>query len=212
MNSKRMSYVMIAALALLCVAIIGAAYLGSQMLTVRSNKLNDLKVQEKAYTTEQKDLVQAKEDVWAYSKLNRIAQAIVPQDKNQAQIVREITNIANASNISLSSITMPASTLGTAVPKPSSSSSAGSGTAASDKAADLTQLLPVKGIAGLYVLEITVTVDPQSPVEYSKFIEFLSGLEQNRRTAQVSSINLLPSPKDPNFVSFNLVLDDYIKP
>jgi hypothetical protein len=77
---------------------------------------------------------------------------------------------------------------------------------------NLTQLTPVKGITGVYDLKITVQQTENAAVPYSTFITFLEKLEQNRRTAQVSSISVTPSTKNPNLVAFTLIIDEYIKP
>ena len=76
----------------------------------------------------------------------------------------------------------------------------------------ITQLTPVKGVAGVYSLQITITQAPKEPVSYNNFLTFLSKLEQNRRTAQVSSISVQPDSARPDLVSFTLVIDEYIKP
>jgi hypothetical protein len=98
----------------------------------------------------------------------------------------------------LSSITFPTSTLG--------SISAGASNP------NLTQLLPVAGISGVYELQITITQDSSSRIPYSQFITFLSKLEQNRRTAQVSSITVQPDAQHPNNVAFTLIINEFIKP
>jgi hypothetical protein len=43
-------------------------------------------------------------------------------------------------------------------------------------------------------------------------LDFLKGLENNRRTALVSDITITPDSKNSSNVSFNLTLDEYIKP
>jgi len=101
--------------------------------------------------------------------------------------------IAKDSGIThLTSVTFPSSTLGTT----------GSST--------LTQLTAVKGMSGVYTLPITVAVNEESAVSYSQLISFLSGLEQNRRTAQVASLTLTPSEKNSN-IAFTIVINEYIK-
>jgi len=67
-------------------------------------------------------------------------------------------------------------------------------------------------MAGVYNLQIIIQEGTNSPVPYSKFIDFLSRLEQNRRTAQVTSIVLQPLATDRDNVSFTLTLNEYIKP
>lgn len=212
MNSKRMFYVMVAGLVVLILAVLGSAYAGNMLLERQAKTLGDLKLHSQVLSTEQISLAKAKKDIAKYESLNTIAQSIVPQDKDQTQAVREIVNIASQSGIKPSSITFPASTLGSATSTAPAASSSTATTTAPAANTKLTQLTPVKGIPGLYDLQITITQDPSSPVSYSKFIDFLSRLEQNRRTAQVSGIVLQPSPVDRNLLSFTLTLDEYIKP
>ncbi len=131
--------------------------------------------------------------------------------------MREIVNIAAANGVSLASITFPASTLGnlpngTTPSAGTSGSTAPSASGGNTKAASLSQLTPVKSIPGVYQLPITIKSDTNRPVQYEKFINFLSGLEHNRRTAQVVGIALQPDPDNPDLVNFNLTLNEYIKP
>jgi hypothetical protein len=208
MNSKRVFYVMIAAVAILFLAIIGSAYVANSLLQTQSTKLLALKLQSEVLDQEQTSLIKAKKDIQNYSSLEKIAKTIVPQDKDQARAVREIIKIANDSGISPSAITFPVSTLGGAGTK-----SVGAATPKTSAAKSaLSQLNPVKDIKGVYVMKITITQDAADPVTYDKFIDFLSRLEQNRRTAQVSSIILQPSTTNRNQLSFTLTVDEFIKP
>jgi hypothetical protein len=210
MNSKRVFYLMVGCLVLLVAGTVGSTYLASSMLASKAKSLSDLKVQDAVLTEEQTRLIKAKSDVAKYAPLEAIARSVVPQDKDQAETAREIVKIASDSGIQLSSITFPTSNLG-AGPLGGAAAS-GTTVAPSAAASNLTQLTPVKGTAGLYVMPITLTQDTSSPVTYSKFIDFLSRLEQNRRTALVTSVVLQPSSIDRNQLSFTLTLNKYIKP
>lgn len=213
MNTKRVFYGMIAGLVVLFIAIIGSAYLANMMLAAQSQKLVDLKMQNQVAEQEKNSLSKAKKDIATYEPLNQIAKAIVPQDKDQAKTVREIIKIAADSGIRPSSITFPVSTLGSkAALAPAASTTTPTAAPAPGATASLSQLKPVKDINGVYILQITITQDPSSPVPYGKFIEFLGRLEQNRRTAQVSNIVLQPSTTDRNQLAFTLTVDEYIKP
>lgn len=213
MNGKRIFFVMIGILVIVAAAIIGGAYEANQLLTKKAQTLSNSKLNSKVLAEEQSSLTKAKKDVAKYQQLETIARTIVPQDKNQAEAVREINNLAADSGVTLSSVTLPASTLGITAPATGSSSSGpASSSATPSTKTDLTQLTPVKEIPGLYVLPITVAANPDTPAVYSKFIDFLSRLEQNRRTSQVSSISLQPNPNNPTLISFTLVIDEYIKP
>lgn len=217
MTAKQVHLVLVGTITLLCLGLVGGAYGANKLLSAEATKLVALKAESQALGQEQISLKKAKKDVQKYAELDKIAKAVVPEDKNQAEAVREIVNIAEANNISLASITFPASTLGNgakstsssgvaAAPAPSASNSPNS------KANALSQLLPVKSIAGIYQLQISVTSDPNQPVRYEKFIDFLAALEHNRRTAQVANISLTPNAKDGDFLSFALTLNEYIKP
>lgn len=201
MNSKRLYFLFIGVLVLLGCAFVGVGYGANQLLTAQATKLSKLKAQSQTNDTLQSVLNQNKKDIAKYASLNKIAQTIVPQDKDQAEAVREIVNLAAQSGIGrLSSITFPASTLGTPTP-----GVLGTGT-------KLTQVLPVPGISGVYDLPIKVSQDASSPVYYSQLVAFIKRLEQNRRTAQVTSINIQPNQAAPNKVAFTLTIDEFIKP
>lgn len=230
MTSKRLHTILIAAVILLLIALLGGAYGTNKLLIGQSNKLLAAKAKKQALDQEQVTLNQAKQEIKKYEGLNQIAQAVVPQDKNQAEAVREIVNIAADNGVTLASITFPASTLGnlpngapaaagssggTASSAGSSGAAGASGSAAagaSSKTGSLSQLTPLKNIPGVYQLPITITNDANHPVPYLRFVNFLSDLEHNRRTSQVQTINIQPDNKNRNNITFTLTLSEYIKP
>lgn len=206
MSAKRLFMVLIGVICLLGGGIIGSAILGNNLLEKKAAIIVSLKTDNQVLNAEELSLNQAKKDIQKYSELEKQARAIVPADKNQAAAVREIVRIAESNGIKLSSISFPASALGGAAavgsadaPKPATSSA-------------LTQVKPVKGISGVYSMPITIQNDAKSPVSYNAFINFLSQLEQNRRTAQVASVTLQPGAQNPSQLTFNLILDVYLKP
>jgi len=213
MNAKKLYFGFIGLLVLLGIGLLVGAYEANGILGHKSRQLADLKAKANSLGQQQLQLAQDKKDIAANKDLNDIAKSVVPQDKQPAEAVREIVNLAQRNGIThLSSITFPSSTLGG-----SSTPGAVSSTFANpnSKANQLTQLTPVKnikGVSGVYTLQITVQQSQNDKVPYSNFIGFLKGLEQNRRTSQVSAISIQPDAKDPNSVSFTLTIDEYIKP
>lgn len=199
MNGKKLSYLLAALTVLLGASLIASGFLANQVLVKKSKELNSLKAQSQVASDLQQSLKQDKADIARYAELNHIAQAIVPQDKDQSQTIGEIVKIAADSGIpNLSSITFPASSLG--------------GTGAAKSSTKLTQLTPVKGISSVYILPITITQDGAHTIPYSSFMTFLRKLENNRRTAQVSSVNIQPDLQNADYVSFTLIVNEYIKP
>lgn len=208
MTSKRIYYLLIGALALSFIGIIAGTYGISTLFTTKSNDLSNNKAKSAAFAQEKVIFAKAQQQVKEYASLNEIAKAIVPQDKDQAEAVREIVNIASQYGISLASVNFPASSLGN-VANPTAPTSANAPTVATKS---FSQLQPVKNIPGVYQLTITVTGDSNKPVPYAKFISFLQALERNRRTAQVSTITLEPNVDNRNLLTFTLTLNEYIKP
>jgi len=202
MKARQLYYALTGAIILLCLGLFGIAYGTNALLGSQAAKLSKLKADSQALQDQQTTLAKNKKDIQKYAELNTIAATIVPQDKDQAEAVREIVNIASQSGINkLSSITFPSSTLG--------ATTGGVGVSTNP---NLTQLTPVKGMSGVYELQITVTQDASNRVPYSQFISFLQRLEQNRRTAQVSGITIQPDTQNSNNVAFTLVINEYIKP
>jgi hypothetical protein len=201
MDSKKLYFILLGVLVLLGIGMIASAKEANTLLERQSHTLVSLKANDQQTNEQKSQLAQDKKDIANYSDLNTIAQSVVPQDKDQAEAVQQIVNLASASGIpQLSSITFPPSTLGGTVPSTVKTPNG------------LTQVTPVKDIPGVYDLEITVTQASTSEVPYNNFISFLQRLEQNRRTAEVTSITVQPDQKNPTMISFTLIIDEFIKP
>ena len=195
MDSKRFYFVLLGVISFLVLSLIGGAYGVDALLSGQSKSLFDKRLQLGVLSAQQQQLMRAKKDIEKYQTLADIAKSVVPQDKDQAQTVRQIASLAASNGISLASISFPSSTLGATI----------GGT-------KLSQLLPVKGVPGVYNLQISVTSNQNQPVPFSKFIRFLGALEHNRRTAEVANISIVPNQEDRGTLTFNLVLNEYIKP
>jgi hypothetical protein len=214
MNSKRLHLILLSVIGLLLVGLIAGAYQVNSMVGKESNKLSTLKAKDKALSQQQTGLKIAKKGLTQYSELEQIAHTIVPEDKSQAETVRQLSNIASNNGITLASINFPASTLGAVAAAAASSGSTQAATPAPAPAASTktSQLTPVKNIPGVYQLPITIVSDSKLSATYPRFIKFLADLENNRRTAQVTNIAITPDPNISGNISFSLTLNEYIKP
>jgi Na+-translocating ferredoxin:NAD+ oxidoreductase RnfG subunit len=198
---------MIAAFAIACIGLGALVYTGNKLLVKESNKLLELKAISQVLESQTTGLSQAKQDVQKYKGIEEITQSVVPQDKDQARAVREIVELARQSGIELKSITFPASNLGNAARTPTGSSSS----AKAKPVAGLSQAKPVEGIKGVYSVELSI--EPVGEVNYYKFIDFISKLENNRRTSQVSRIRIdQPANKNSQNIDFSLTINIFVKP
>lgn len=212
MNAKRLHFLLIGLIVLMSLGLVAGAYGINSLLSQRANNLVALKAKNLALEEQKVSLTKARASIEKYADLEKITKAIVPEDKSQAEAVREIVRIAGKYDVSLSSITFPASSLGSGPISSGTTAPAASANTNTGSKKSLSQLQAVKSIPGVYEMNITVTSDTNKPVSYDKFISFLSGLENNRRTAQVSSITIQPDPFNPDNLTFSLTLKVYVKP
>lgn len=216
MTPKRTYFLLVGLTSLLIIAIIGSAYGSRQVLAGKSVQLIDLKAKLEGYTAQQTGLIKAKQDIATYKDLYTIAKVVVPENKNQAETVRQIVKLAGDNSIQLGSISFPSSTLGTGPAAGAATLNRPTLNSAMPKTsfskADLSQLIPVAGSPGVYVLQINVASDSTKPASYPQLISFLSALENNRLTAEVTTVNIVPDSTLTNRFSFTLSLNSYIKP
>lgn len=216
MSSKRMFFLLAFLMVVLMGGMVGGAYAINSMLSKRSTQLVALKARSQALDQEQLTLNNTKKEIQKYSGLEQIAATVVPQDKDQAEAVREIANLAAANHVILGAITFPTSTLGSSLTGATSTTTTGPAPPVNlnSTANKLSQLTPVKNIPGVYALTITVqssSNESQFPL-YNNFLSFLQSLEKNRRTSEITGISITPDTKNPDQLSFTLTLEDYIKP
>lgn len=200
MNSKRIYFLMLGIVSLLGVGTIGAVYYGDTVLKQSTQKLVALKLDSRVLDEQQTSLVQANKDVAKYADLEKIAKTVVPQEKDQARVVRQLISDAAESGVGIQNITFPSSTLGQTQSKTSTTKTS------------TTQLKTVDGIPGLYLMEITLQSDSAKPVSFQQLTNFLAKLEKNRRTSQVSSITVTPDTKNRKLVTFTIAVNVYVKP
>lgn len=190
---------------------IGSLVLGTSMLKKKAAELTELKIQEQLIEEQQTALIQANKDIEKYQELESIAKTVVPRDKDQARTVREIVSLADQSRIKISSITFPSSTLGTKAPVAAPTTDGNAAQAPKVITPPISQVKPVDGIPGLYQLEVTINVR-EVAISYNQLIDFLSRLEQNRRTAQVTSITIDPVGLSRQNLEFDLMMNVFVKP
>ena len=196
MTTRQLNYLMFGVTIVTAIGVAGSGFVSTRILAAQAVTLRDAKLQNRVLDDQLISLTSAKKDIKTYAQLNSIAQAVVPQDKDQARTVRSINDIASGLGIKLSAINFPPSTLGQATKTTKKTE---------------TQVTSVKGIKGLFEMQITIQSDTDAPVSYETLVEFLSRLENNRRTAQVSNITIIPD-KSGSKLTFSLVLNTYIKP
>lgn len=218
MNGKQLKLLLPGLLGISLVVFVLILFSGLSMLEEKSKKLSTLKLQSRVANDQLASLAAAKKDVAQYAYFKTVAKTVLPNDKDQAQAVLDIFQLASESGISIQSITFPTSTLGLAIPTTGQAAASAVGAPSSSV---LSQAKPVAGINGLYSIELAIApesgdkVPPDKQVTYPKMLDFLNRLEHNRRTAQITQVriqpqgtNAAPSP----YINFSLSVNIFIKP
>lgn len=215
MNSKKIYLIIITLIFLFLSATVASVFIGNKSLRKSSESLLELKLEKAVVDRQIEELTKAKKDIDKYTELENIANDIVPKDKDQAKAVREIASIASQNGIIIKNVSFPTSNLGVEKKKDSKStgnSSTDSSSAKKESAPPLSQVEAAEGLKGVYKLEVSIESDDQLPITYDNLKKFLSDLENNRRTAQVSSLNITPDEDNIGKLSFILTINIYIKP
>src|SRR5579884_2648525 len=114
LNSQTFWLILIGLLIFLSVGFFTTASYGMSLLQKKSNDMAQLKAQNQKAQDELNSLQLAKKEVQKYSYFKAVASSVIPSDKNQAEAVLEIYQMASQAGIGLQSVTFPASTLGQA--------------------------------------------------------------------------------------------------
>ncbi len=217
LDSKKFRYVLLGVL-LVCLTIFVATWFeGSSALHKKSQQMVDLKLKNQNADAELTNLQAAKKQVDKYSYFKEIAATVIPNDKDQGQALFDLSQMAAQSGILLQSVTFPTSNLGLkSLSIPSGTASTSTAPTASTSTV-ISQAKPVSGIPGLYSIQLTLTpqtgqnIPPQLQDLYPKMLKFLSLIENNRRTAQITKVTIEPVQSSDQ-LGFNFTVNIFIKP
>jgi hypothetical protein len=217
MNAKKLFFIFSASVVLLGLLMIFSVYVSKNMLAKKSQDLIAAKL-DKDFTEEKERVyVKAQKDLDTYKDLESTLAKIIPKDKDQARAVRELYKISEESNVAISSIEFPASTLGVKKPaaKANNNASAASNTAKPSTNAGITQAEDIAGLPGVKGIEVTIevgsTLESYEFTGYSNMIRFLEGVEKNRRNMQIKQVSVTPD-EETGQVKFKVVLTIFVKP
>jgi hypothetical protein len=224
MSPRRFRLIMLGILGLCIISFLLIFFAGLSLLKTKSQEMVDLKLKNKTADAQLTNLAISKKDIEKYSYFKDIARTVIPNDKNQAQAVLDIFQLAQESGISIQSITFPTSNLGLRAPTSSAAPAAGADATSAAASKAISQATPVTGIPGLYAVQLIISpasgpnVPPAQQVTYAKMLGFLSRIENNRRTAPIAQVNIQtgnstqPNSTSNSQLNFSLITNIFIKP
>lgn len=216
MTTKKAHYGLLGLLILIIIAIGLAMYFSRVFLKTNSDKLVNAKLE--LYKIDETEYIYRKNQAILQENKETadILSSVLPQEKDQAKAVREITQIAGANGLSVKSIKFPGSDL-VITNKPATTTQPQGSTTTPAPAAPagptISQAKPVSGLSN--VLGIAVEIELTSSragaqISTDQVLSFLQQVENNRRNIRVTSINFGSSVDEGKTLKIDTIL--FIKP
>lgn len=192
----------------------------SNWLTQSSQELISLRSEVAELNSKQADLDKAKKALSDNATELDTLSRVLPDDKDQARVIQEITALADQANITIDSVGFPSSTLGAVVaPKPAATAEATTTSQPATTSAEpapapvksVSQATPVKEIPGVQSIELSIgTISSKDTsikgVRYEEMMKLIKLIERNRRTLQIRSIGIGQNAVTSGEPTYNLSL------
>jgi len=191
MTTKKAHYLIVASVISLVLILFAILYFGISIMKKESQKIIEAKLNiAKAQKTE--SIYSSNKDL--YLNNQDLAQKIndfIPTEKEQDLIVAQLNSFANQSQLTLSTISFPNSTL-----DPNSKQKVKT---------DISQATPVKGLNGVYEIPIVATVEDTNSetVNTDNLLKLLDLIESSPRNMRITSISY---DAESNEIQLNITL------
>lgn len=182
---------------------------GLSLYKTKAAKIVATKLEIEELNAKRERAINQKNELAKNQKNIELLEKVVPKTKDQALAIAEILKIADENNIEIGSFSFPSSELGKNV------------SAAKDASSQkITQTKPVEGISGLFAIETTISnfnrkgTASGSGISYDQLLNVLGSIEKNRRTMQISSIQIQPVLKANQISGYSptLTINLFVKP
>ncbi len=191
MTTKKAHYLIVASVISLVLILFAILYFGISIMKKESQKIIEAKLNiAKAQKTE--SIYSSNKEL--YLNNQDLAQKIndfIPTEKEQDLIVAQLNSFANQSQLTLSTISFPNSTL-----DPNSKQKVKT---------DISQATPVKGLNGVYEIPIVATVEDTNSetVNTDNLLKLLDLIESSPRNMRITSISY---DAESNEIQLNITL------
>lgn len=206
LSIKKFNLLLVATLVSLIVGSLALTVFAVSLIANKSDYLISVKLDTELSSSKRENLLRYKADLIKNKSYLEIIDKIVPTTKDQALAVAELLQIAKENNITLGSISFPASELGSKSSKTSSGS-------------NVTQTKPVEGISGVLGIELNLSQitrtsgDAGSGISYDQLISTLQAIETNRRTMQIKNLQIQPITRSGVVIGYSpsLTINIFVK-
>jgi len=209
MSNKKINISLLILLVAILICSILLTNYGINTYKTKSAKIIATKLEIEELSAKRERTISQKNELSKNQSSIELLEKIVPKNKDQALAIAEILKIAEENNIEIGSFSFPSSELGKNI-----------STAKDASSQKVTQTKPVEGINGLYAIETTLSnfngegLPSGSGISYNQLLSVLNAIEKNRRTMQISSIQIQPVFKANQISGYSptLTINLFVKP
>lgn len=190
MNPKNLFFTLLGGLALTVVGIFAGFYYANNLLSEKSDVIANLKAEDEILAQKLYSAEITKNNLNKLGFVQDLAKEVLPDAKNQSEVILLISKIADETGIKTGSFSF-ASTEG--------------------EPGDTSQTTPLEGTVGVLVLPINTSFS----ATYNQLISFLEKTEQNQRKMQISNIAITPQTLQPGqtkqILDVQITINAYVK-
>lgn len=186
MTPKKLFFVMIGCLGVTAAITLGVIYQTDKYLGEQSAEIGVLKAQDELLSTELINAQQVREKLKEYSYLDNVTDEILPDSKNQSEVILLINQIGSEASVDITSFTF----LGT-----------------DGQPSEKSQTEPLEGAGGILVFPVSIRFD----ASYSQLLSWLTKAEQNQRKMQVTALSIGKSAENPSELTVNIEINAYLE-
>lgn len=181
------------ALLAVTILVIGAGgglyyYLNSSLVSLNQD-VGELLAEQEVIGTQIQVYEETKQKVEELSFVEDLADEVLPQSKEQANVVAEIRRFVSSAGLQLEAVSF-------------SSASGSTGLSTSQTEA-------VTSLPGVRVLPVTAVIS--SGATYDQILDLLTKVESNQRKMQVTEVSLTPIPGSDVIANFTLKMNIYLR-
>lgn len=218
-SPKRLFYLLIATLFILCAGLITLTIYTNIWLTKKADRLVILKLDTIGLEEKRNVNQQAARYLKENSSTRDLLDKVVPKSKDQANAIGELLKISEEIGVTINTMTFPESELGNNTTGKTVAGTTPSAAATNVNA--ITQAKPVVNIPGLLGIEVSLSqIDRRggasgSGVTYKQLLGFLEAVEKNRRTMQIKTLQVSPLKTSTGSISgysLTLTMNIFVKP
>lgn len=188
MTPRKLFYIMIGALLFTGLLTLGGIYLADQYLSSESKAISVMKAEDELIGTELISAQRTRDNLEDYSYLDQVTEEILPDSKNQSEVILLINTIGAETGIKTESFTF----LGT-----------------DGQPSEKSQTEPLEGTSSILVFPVNI----KFKTTYGQLINWLDKAEENQRKMQVSQISITKSSEEgeENLLDVTMLINAYLE-